>query len=580
MFFCIPVHADSQGDMNSINLKVQITSAGQPVANMAVYAVNYEQAYENIMKGQFSSDITGSSAWTSAQMTDNTIRIAGMIVGNRNAHTGKETQGIISELFRTNFSLLQVINGNTSGGGVIGLNAGENVVSLNSPESSQKKFTDNSGMVEGNVQAGMTAVVNSSQQLLGLYDAKNDAGLIKIDTSNGQGLSLAINGIENQKTSNQVYTVDYGQSLNYSLEISKNLFTAGQALSVTINPTSNLIIDNISLPSSKNDLTPSTISSPIQFDPNSGEGQLASTAQQIGDSYVSNSLTSYTVEVPYSDKNVTIKLTAHLAPVVYLNRDVVQPGSNSKAINMNIPVQAFDLEDNGFAITASAFPLTGQVTANSPSVNTSGINFAETNSQGDNLTIGGVYLLGKKEENKQFLYKSGTGWIEVGDLTNVNAADYTKITGGNRYVIGMKNAQEIQMNPNRFNYNYDENNKINQSLIQVIGLGNGSAYFLYQVTAPKDVTSERQQFKFSIFREYGATANGQPMTKTSIGVSQNQSYKLNSIIPDYNAGVNEYNVLSASGQQQTFSSMKSIVLPLLFVLIIISVSVVVLVKVF
>ena len=47
-------------------------------------------------------------------------------------------------------------------------------------------------------------------------------------------------------------------------------------------------------------------------------------------------------------------------------------------------------------------------------------------------------------------------------------------------------------------------------------------------------------------------------------MAANQSFKLNGFIPDYGAGTNEYNVLSVTPQKEIhFSAVKSIIFPLL-----------------
>ena len=151
----------------------------------------------------------------------------------------------------------------------------------------------------------------------------------------------------------------------------------------------------------------------------------------------------------------------------------------------------------------------------------------------------------------------------------------------------LKNGQDhtlevspIELNSTRFNYNFDRDTKINQSLIKLFGLGKGKDYFLYQVATPVDYAMNKTPINFTIFSELSTSPNGSKLTKTSMKMATHQSFKLNGLIPDYEAGANEYNILSVTPQKEIhFSAVKSIIFPLLLLVLGIMVIGVILVRI-
>ncbi len=80
------------------------------------------------------------------------------------------------------------------------------------------------------------------------------------------------------------------------------------------------------------------------------------------------------------------------------------------------------------------------------------------------------------ERNSRFVYSFSTS--------------YTLLRGGNQYVFGDDDVSPIELNSTRFNYDYERDTKINESLIKLFGLGEGKDYFLYQVAAPANYSVE------------------------------------------------------------------------------------------
>lgn len=122
-------HTVSASDKTlTTNLSIKVTSSGDPIQNGAFLAGNYQTAYEAIMSGKFSSQVTNSSAWRESQNTEHVIVVAGLTVGEGNKHTDSEAQTIISTLFSTNFTLLQSINETNNGTDIMSFNPPSNFV--------------------------------------------------------------------------------------------------------------------------------------------------------------------------------------------------------------------------------------------------------------------------------------------------------------------------------------------------------------------------------------------------------------------------------------------------------------------
>ncbi len=150
-----------------------------------------------------------------------------------------------------------------------------------------------------------------------------------------------------------------------------------------------------------------------------------------------------------------------------------------------------------------------------------------------------VYVLGKEVDGKKYLYDNQEKWSEIQSISTIDPAGYTLLRGGNQYVFGDNDVSPIELNSTRFNYNFERNTKINESLIKLFGLGKGEDYFLYQVASPANYSMNKTPISFSIFSETSTSPNGGQLTKNSMKMASNQSFKLNGLIPDYGAGTNE-----------------------------------------
>ena len=75
------------------------------------------------------------------------------------------------------------------------------------------------------------------------------------------------------------------------------------------------------------------------------------------------------------------------------------------------------------------------------------------------------------------------------------------------------------------------------------------------------------------------STNNSWITNNSIGFAEHQSFKINSQIPDYAAGKNEYNTLSVTEKKIVpFNSLKKIIIPIALAIILTFIILLVLLK--
>lgn len=554
IFMLSPLQAQAEESEveKKVKVSVSVTNSGVPAAGNVIYAANYEVAYLAISSGSISEDIVNSAAWLDADSkVAGIIQVAGYQIGKGITHDESETTLIISQLFRTNYDLLQTIN--QSNNGIFGtFTTPSNFVIMHDLTTTKKEYTDKNGIATAEVKEGMVAFVNSNKKLLYLGKVNSKTGRIRIDGNASEGMTLSIKNLEENKTHTLGYTVSYNQSIEYQLTIQKEFLNPVGDTIVALKPDSNLIIDSTSIENTKRDLIQQTVASPIAFDPNGGQFQMEKIAREIGKTYLGQKLFSYVIKVPNGGQNVTISIKARLTPTVSLERTVIQSVSditNTREKKMSLKINAFDNPKQSFRLTANILTARGEGEAVSANVNTSGINFVEADTGKEIFASGATYLLGKKTDDGTFLYDNLGNWSEVKDLTQVKTTDYISIKGGSKYVIGLTKGEKIPVNQERFNYDFKKNTEINQSLIQIFGLGRGD-YCLIPVTPAKGYQLQNT-FDFSVFLNYGATSNGNQLVINNLSFPTNESYKLNGLIPDYIAGQNGYTVLPVSSTGKT-----------------------------
>jgi hypothetical protein len=533
---------------SSVNVKLQLTNNGSPAANQRVSALSYSKATSKIEKGDFSNSDLNSSAWTicaqNYSSSGGEINLGnGLVLGKGITHSSKETLEIFSQLYQEgNVNFLQFLNGSTLTGVSTGLMS--NMTVFHVPGITTKAYTDANGNAEANLPEGLAVIIDDSNNytLLKTVSINSKTGKISADAQNSTPkFSFNLTGMPTNLGRN--FIVEYNQPLNYLLTINKDLLASGETLTLT--PNSNLIIDNISFSSTEtslieNPLNPNAIAPEQASLTDSSQLNPAFTSltpgvpEAIGNALISKAINKYDVSLPASsDEDIIINITAHLASTQTLTRTLTLNGQTQA---VTIPLSLLPDPGQSQGINATINSPSGIIHSESPTVTSSGINFVMADASKDKMVKGAQYVLGKVINQETQVY-NGTAWEPVSSLDDLNMSDIQVFTGGNQYIIGTSGSQTIAYNTAHFGFDKTVDAALNQSLIQIRGLAQGS-YFLYQITPATGFTTNNIKTPFTV------SAN-------SIGNASNVSYNLESQIPDYSSGIQEYNILPVTSAKST-----------------------------
>ncbi|MFC4653060.1 hypothetical protein ACFO26_09080 [Lactococcus nasutitermitis] len=484
---------------------------GTPIVNGVYSAVNVQKVYSQMKMGEFSSDEMNSATWLMVKSTlsfvegqkdsPDIILPTGAKIGNGQQHTEAEMPDLIS-------LLIQYGGGNLLTNGQSG-----NFFHQPSPKFANK-FTNNQGNAVAVLPAGKTLILDGSGKVLKLVDITSTTKQIMIDTANlNDRLSAVLENPEKESRSNfNQYIIQPNRTLTYKITIKKDFNQNGGVISVVAN--NNLVIDSIKADNS------------------------ASTISPIASSSVNN---SQNVTFPVLSQDEVLIVHAHVTPT-----------------------SLSDLTPSGATLVVSGGDTNGNfVKSSSPAVILTGINFAMVDTQANKFVTGGEYILGRKVAGGDELYSNNAQWVKVANLNQLDLNSLTKLEGGKQYAIGDIQTTPIPLETSRFNFKSKKALQINSSLIQLVGLAPGPDYFLYQITPPKGYSLNKNLIHFTVFSRAKITKNGSLIAENSLGISKNPDYSLNTSIPDFSAGVQEYNILATSGESvKPMSSFIRIILPI------------------
>ncbi len=540
-----------------VTFTVKVVSGGNPVSKATINHVNLQKAYLNIEQGNISSEITKSASWytltNGASNTDSVQLANGLSLGKGIPHNDSETRQIIQFLFAKDDDLLQLLNGNSpSYRWLLTLPA------FHAPNNEGSPYTDANGQVVDSMGQGITAIIKD-QQLLELVDVTPELKNLTLDLDQvaNSGVTINITNPDKSVQNSSQYAVEYGQEIDYQIVFKKNYVQSNT--NVQLYPSTNLVIDSISVPNQKYEMATDPFSSSyypgINVDANNISAELPDIQNAIGQSLLTGWIYNYQLTIPASSEDVTVDVKAHITPSVTLTGTVA---AQLNKYNVSVPVNAYQNQDAAFNIIVQAENSLGSINTNSQSVVSTGINFAMVDGKKDKFVQGAQYVLGKVSQGQKFLYSPIQGWIAVGnDLSNINPENYWVLSGNSQYIMGANIVNPIPLNTSDWNFNAEKQTQTNQSLIQIRGLGQGEKYFLYEVTAPKGYSRDTDIHYFSVFykpeqnQPQNGTTTTPPTAETSVGYAENQIYTLNHLIPDYSAGTQEYNAISVTSGKVT-----------------------------
>lgn len=558
----------------TVNITLTATKIGVPVVGATFRAENFQTVYEKIVTGNFTEQDTEKALFinlgTQYEVKDGVVTISNQLsFGKGVKNSSTNAQRIVSILFNNqHVSFLQVMNGDSLNSPL--------VFKFHTPGIAGRLYTDNNGQAEATVNTGLTAILDNTNQLIKLVNITKNTTNVSVDTIN-QDSDIkveALNISKKTQTDNGYSIVEYGQDLKYRLTIKKEFLTAPIVLHIQPNP--NVVIDHISQPYTEVSNVPNTLDA-AEFGAGLGKTiSIGEIVNNIIENFQENYITSYNVEIPKSTEDFHLEIESHLASNISLKRqitnipktatpetvsidfsDIIPLSTQSdadKAINGNIGVEkdikfiAENTEDGE------------NISYQTSGIRTSGINFAMIKNQGDSLASGVTYALGKEVKNQKYLY-SQSGWNKVtGSLSSLKESDYTPLKGGQIEVLDSKNSIEIPLNTNIWNFNASNQKNINKSLLEIRGLAKGTKYFLYQLTTPKNQEKNNKLNYFEI-------------NSNSIERATNQAFTINGKIPNYSAGIQEYNALPVtSGAKISYNPLFKIVLPIAFFVLLIIVA--------
>lgn len=529
----VPEKSVQASDKELYNVHVTFTSNGSPVFNSKFTIQNLQEAYEKIKTGTITSHDVNSAAWQAVEQQKGAYisDIFGINPGIKN--NSENTESILRNMY-------------TSGAGALvdQLNGHAKDEPFHYPKNISRRYTDNSGRAEVATEAGINGVFDNDGNLVQLLRVKkNSANNFSVDINSTTNLFTGkiTNLSSEMKASDNSYTVELGEPLTYQLTIDKSLLT--EDLPLAINPQTNLIIDEISLPYTQVpaygdiiSLQTLGITSDNSINPNASLAVLKSEIQQ---KFYKNILWGYAVTIPKSEHDVTVTIKAHLASEVKFESNLQGVTTDGSVTPMEFVVGDKDLiPDTLFSMNIVASTTTGTLDYSMPTIRTSGINFVSVNASGTGLESKNSYILGYEKGKQKYVYGENR-WNPVTSLEDIDLSTVQTFSGGNQYYLGGTSIP-IPVNTDLFSFDAKKNRKVNESLIKFLGLGQGKKYFLYPVEGKG---LEKQELYFTVYNKDSRTLKGDITSQTSIGNAEYEDYSINNLIPDYRAGTTEYNAV-------------------------------------
>lgn len=508
----IPVSATTK-QSDQVLTKIEVKNNGVPVINTSYSALNIEGALEKVESGEFPQQFLESSAWkdflqnapTWMNVEDNVVIFEnGLKFGSNIKNNEVDAKRIITSILVSNGqAVIDELNKDMEGNKV-------SPIPFYQPGKITNKFTNQSGIAETFLTPGPTAILDANLNYIKLVEINSNSQKLNIDLGNtSKNLKFNLEGnYSTQKTNFESYVVSLNQGIEYHLLINKELAQSTNTVNVTIPANSQLVIDSIAT----DNLSAILNTNKVAFNPSSSNNSQPMVAATIG-----------------FDKNLTSDITVVIK--AHMNMQLI---SSASLPSLNLGMTAVTTQMGS-----------GVDTATTPKLVTSGINFAMVDGKSDKLATGAEYLLTREGKGKKEVYLQDNSWGEVDNLESTGLAQGKVIKGGQRYIIGFGETG-IPLALNRFNFNSKESEKLNRSLIQLYGLSKGYNYSLYQITEAKGFTIKDKVHDFKIDYENFVSPNGTFLVKSSISNASAPIPSLNSLIPDFSSGVNEYNALLVS----------------------------------
>lgn len=493
--------------------RIEVSNNGTPLIKTSFNALNVEVALQKIRTGDFSQKFLEGGAWkTFLQNAPEWMKVQGNeVIFSNGLKFGpgiqlneNDARTVINSILVSNGkSIISELNLETE-------NTPESPVAFYQPGKYTSKFTNHEGIAETFLSKGLTAILDARSNYIKLIDIQKAGQTFDIDLENtSPDLTFKLeSATSKEKTNFGQYVISLDQELVYHLLIKKELLKNLNYVTLSLPAHSQLVIDAIESSNPEVIITPNN----LVFDVTTANSPTSIVAASIG----------FSANV---SQDIEIVIKGHM------NKAMI---SEANSPNLNLGVKAVTNQTgNGIEL------------ASTPNLVTSGINFVMVDGPTLSLESGAEYVLGREVEGKKEIYMPSGSWEKIDELNNDTASKGEILKGGQRYIITSGN-KAIPLATNRFNFDLKQNQDINKSLIQIFGLSKGDNYFLYQTKSARkhEVNSKINYFKVD-FRNR-VSKNGTFLSESTISNSHIALPTLNGKLPDFSAGVNEYNPLLIS----------------------------------
>lgn len=539
VLFCSVLHHPTKAyaaQEDKIFTKIEVIKNGTPIINTSFEALNVEVAMHQIMTGKFPQKFLEGGAWkTFLQNAPEWMKVQGNEVIFENGLkfgpgiqlNENDARKVINSILISNGKpIISELNLETE-------NIPESPVAFYQPGKYTNKFTNQEGVAETFLSKGLTAILDARSNYIKLIDIQKAGQTFAIDLENtNPDLTFKLESVTTkEKTNFGQYVISLDQDLVYHLLIKKDLLKSTDSVTLSLPANSQLVVDKIESSNPEVTITPNNLA----FDGTTANSLTPVVAATIG---FDDNL----------DQDIVVVIKGHL------NKSLI---ADLNSPNLNLGLQATTNQaGNGIEL------------ASTPNLVTSGINFAMIDGQKLSLEPGAEYVLGREVGDKKEIYMPSGSWeaIDLLDRDSVSKGEVLK--GGQRYTIASGN-KAIPLATTRFNFDLKQNQEINKSLIQIFGLSKGEKYFLYQVKAAQNYESDTKINYFNVDYTNSVSKNGTFLSESTISKSNTALPTLNGKLPDFSAGVNEYNplLISEAPLKKMEVMKKIIIIVLIFIFI-------------
>lgn len=464
-----------------------------------IQSKNYDLAYRKLKQGKLTEkDFKAHQAVGLQDVYDvdnDKVTFREFQFGKGVVLTQEQTFLVIKDLYQKVPDFLNLLNKTDDG-------KKAEMHTFNAPGRTNWPGTDDEGKAVAVLEGGVNLFTNNSNSSIKVLSIENKATVYV-----GNSIVLPNNEVslpeENLNKLSKQYSASYGDKVTYTLAISGD---KAKFKNLSFTPSPNFVVDKVSVPYTIENLTEFK----EKLDKNSylTEDDYDTLGNKVG-------FLSYKIDISSDIQNIFVEghVASQAERLLYFddNGDVIQENISVKNTSLSQGICfSFDGED-------------GKNYLYTPQVYSYGINFVSYDASKNKLTMPSDYVLGRKSEDGTTEIYDGSSWKKAASKSG-KCLTFGKIVNMDGNVL------DIPMTTRLFGYDKTQNQKENQSLLQLRGLSGNYTYYLYQIKPRKGFKTLKKAIKFEV--------NGDSVKK-----AQFSNYQINGLIPDNVYGQNEYNAI-------------------------------------